>query len=1669
MFEKIKKSKYIAILLSMSIALCQPLSVYPSEDNLEEMIQQETEQVSTESVAEVTETELMTDEPNTESETECATTERITETLETTMETENQTVLEWSGTGYKEQNTIIELSYEDGGFFKQEDALMIKPITNQIVSYEWGFFIEKQIQDNKAYIIKIKNPDIGDLKNTSLYHQKESGELEKISFLYYEEKEDIYIEFLTLNGLGDFLFVTDNIPETSTNDVESTEENIVSEPGSSGLTSQAGLNPSSQSGNESGEAGELSTETDSENQLNNLKDIRIPHSENLSSPSQDVDREPETQANELQTDEQSKVDLRLQPNDKNTEQPSSSSTTDDLLNLDSPSPDKNESKGNDLQLSSDNVETEQSSQASLDETKQNCMSEEQQTSDIDPVVIDEFHISFVNGAERENEKNVWAPSDPAAGHAFIYRVDYTMSGAFSTDIGAFKIELPLHILKDKSGNWADTFSCPYRLRADADKDEKKPDFVYEIDETKNKVVIYNYKPYPTGEAGYIEFAYETTKTTMEYMDMCASTKVNAKVYATNINATVTAEAEAEEIYIDTHATIAYTKKKQPALYYEWDNTWGTKPEDADQYLYLIWPVFSYINKNTSAYNFYLNDTFHEANGTVVGYRFAGQTQFSETNHIDNLISYGDRYDYVLTKYSKEIADKMLEESRGYTLHNDVEAKVSPIDHIDEETSATSSCDWYYKAPVYTGSKGDFWAEKYGVYGNYGVVYDTEDISNYMLGEFEDGEIETLPNLKYYVIANGYPYPYTLSDEADGTINDALNGLYGKKNVNYCLIDDGISIENTALNDDDYDIAGIEINHLIRDAVFNSTTYEFQQTGVTDYKTEDNFSLYVRTGSIWEEAAVYNVKTKTYEKINERYIKESNGRKLSFTAGIKGVKCICSNAYYYTKLILYPEISLYRTSHVLSILKNATAKISVTNAAYFHVTQGDKKIFERATQGTDYVQKVKRESEIKKDIIKTKNIKQESRFEILWNINAKETYVDNSGVHYIYQNSGIFYDLLPAGCNLDISSLIVKESEKTLTNGEYDYEVIENYKNTGRMLLKINMITPTKNEYSLQYITSHDYSAITDYGKNLLNSTVYESGNARIGNGFPDNGGDITDKNILKDIDPDTDAEKFIYAEARYEVNFPVAAVTGLKKMIKSSSSTTYSYNEKVHKNEKYSYQIRLTNDSTTKAKDLIFFDSLENFYQDSGQTEPTVTSDWKGELIGIDVAQFIYKGAKPIIYLSKENINPQDHHDLQERSMNGNQIWIEHEKFKELYGLNEAKAIAVDARNCNDGSDFILDEKDSVSFTIYMKAPEKDNSKKKDPVAYNNIFVSRTAIKEIGEEVIEIPQFFHQDYTQAHYRITGDVSCKKIDATDVTNTIQGVSYQLTGISDYGTSYHETRTSNQAGEIIFTDIEKGKYELKEIYCSEDWQIDNETYIVFITETGETSIPALSQEKDIYYLMDKPRIHANVLFEKKDSVTNSPINGATFKLSGTSDYGTEYCLYAESNIIGRVAFNDIELGTYELKEVKTPEGYIKSNDVYAIEIDERGKVTFYSKNEEMTKNTQNYYQITNEPYHSIRFLKSSTYGNDIYLEDAEFSLIGISDYGTNVNMTAISGKAEDGGIVVFQFLEPGTYTLKETKAPDGYYVDPKSYSVVVQKSGAFEIKGLSKQVVGPTTRQ
>ena len=1281
------------------------------------------------------------------------------------------------------------------------------------------------------------------------------------------------------------------------------------------------------------------------------------------------------------------------------------------------------------------------------------------TQEVTPIIIDGFDASFTSGASLINGKYVWNPSDPATGHMFIYRLDYTMSGTFSTDKGAFKIEVPLHILKDRNGNWADTFDCPYRMESEITETDS-PDFVYSVDEKNNKAIIYNYNPYPAGEAGYVEVSYSTTKNTMNYIDMGGSTNLKAKVYATNANSTVTKEAEAEPVYIDTHATISYTQKKTPTLYTDWNTSWGEKPNDADDYLYLVWPIRSYVNKNTSLYNFYLDDSFTDLGGSVVGYKFAEQSVYTNTNHVDNISTYGDRYDYVLTRHSKAEAKKLLDKKLRYDVHNDIVAKVDPVDQVDEDTAAASSQDWWYETPRYYAPTGHFWAEKYGIYGNYNRVEDSEDISDYTLAEFCDGEENTIDNIKYFTYGIAYPYPWTLADGATGTVDDALNGLYGTKNVDYQFSDDVFYLENTKLNDADYDLTNVEWQPDIRTAKFNQTSYTFDMDRIKAYKESDKIKILAIKNKTWKQVAVYNPQNKAYENIDSSYIKSAAGRNINFVTGIKGVRFMASNAYYYTRFDVYPIISLNRTSNVLSLVGTDKRKVRLKNEANFIVTQNKSTLFERTVTGTDYIQKVVRESEIKKDVIQTKNVKRESRFDVTWKINFTEKYVDNEGVHYILQENGKFYDLLPAGSILNKSSISVMASGGTLSLGDYNYETVDNFNNSGRTMLIVTISEETRNKYVLSYQTSHTYDSINDYGKNLLNSVAYESGNDKIGEGLPDNGGEITDKEYLTDLDKETDANKFKYAEARYNINFPMAASTGLKKQVKNSTAKQYSYETTVHLNEDYSYQVRLTNDASTKSKDVVFFDSLENFYQKAEETKPTKKSDWKGTLVGVNVNNLIFKGISPVIYLSKvDSINIQNHHDLTDTS-----IWMKYDSFVKTYGLEKATAIAIDARRGVNGNSYVMDKKESVSFDIYMKAPAEDKSGKSDPIAYNNIYVERTALRDNGSETEEIPQFYHQDYTKAHYRVSGDLSLRKVDATDMETPIKGITYKLTGTSDYGTDYAEERVSDKNGNMKFETIEKGTYILQEASCSDDWQLNTEAYTVTIGRNGETTVADLTKNDGAYIVSDKPRIHADVLFLKYNNVTNGMIKGAKFRLSGTSDYGNDYLMYATSNDTGRVDFVNIELGTYELAEVETPSGYIPKKEPWKIKVDERGVAVIYDGDKEESKNTAGYYTLINEPYHSIRFVKSSTYGDNIYLEGAEFSLTGVSDYGTNVDKTAISGKAEDGGLVVFDGLEPGTYILKETKAPKDHDLNEKPYTVVVKKNGTFTIDGLEKVKFG-----
>lgn len=1313
--------------------------------------------------------------------------------------------------------------------------------------------------------------------------------------------------------------------------------------------------------------------------------------------------------------------------------------------------------------------------------------------EVEAVTIDAFNVSFSSGAVKtatdEGDKYVWNPTDPASGHDFVYRLDYTVSSTYANGQRALQITLPLHILKDRDGNWADKFDCPY-LAANEVPEGEQPDFVYEINEESNTVTIYNYKDLPAGEAGYIEFSYTTTKSTLDYVDMRPSEGVTATLTAKGSDGgEKTAEATAAPVSIDTHATINYTQKQTPIYYTAWQASWGEKTKDADDYYYLVWPVHTYINKNTSPYNFSLADTFTDYNGEVVGYRFAGQSGYSINDTITNQRSYGDRYDYVLTRYSKEEASKALQDANRYEVHNAVTATVDPIDQVDGDTTAQSSKSWYYQVPEYVHPTGHFWAEKYGIYGRYSIVRSSQDVSDYTLEEFVENKEDSIDNLRYYTYGEGYPYPWTLGEGAtDGGYEDAQNGLYGQKKVDYEFIDDTFYLQGVSkivsspnynltssgvkLNDADYDLTGIEWELILRTATFDETNLKFVEATIKadEYQEEDAITLWVRTENSgeWVQAAVYDLRNSgEYKEIDETYIQSASGQNVTFQPGVKGVRFTCSNAYYHTRINLYPIVSLNRTDFVLGLIDSEEDKIRLTNEANFKVSQDGKTLFDRIVQGTDYIQRVERHSSIKKDITATRNDKLRKQYTVTWRVQASESYTDNDGNYYVPQQSGTFYDLAPAGAVIDLSSVSVTASGQILSAGSYTVTTTENYKDSGRTLLTVAIAEPTSTQYIFTYNTIHQWNAIQDYGKNLLNSVAYETGNDDLGDGLSNNGGSITDKNLLSGLGDGSPADKYLYAEARYAINITMAANTGLLKQVKGPDDTQYSYASTVGTNGVYSYQIRLANDGMTQSKDIIFFDSLENFYQDSANL--AIASDWQGALIDIDLAAMREKGVAPVVYLSAvEGLNPNLHHDLNETDASGAKVWLPYAEFLQAHTLAEARAVAVDATTATGGGAYRLAQGDSLAFTLYLRAPASDETNEDDPTAYNNIYVSRTAIAENEGVETETSQFFHQDYTQIHYRVTGDLHLLKVSAADGQTPVQGATYLLRGTSDYGTVYETRAVTARDGSLTFAGIEKGRYELMETACSDDWQLNTELYNVTVDGAGSVTVDRLIQkdEDGPYLVEDEPRIHADLVFDKRDSTdTNKALEGVEFRLSGTSEYGNDVLLYAESDAQGRVRFANIELGTYTLAETKTLDGYIPPQQTWVVKVDERSVATLYEVDGKTPVKTpaNGYQQIENEPLHKVQFVKSSSYGMNIYLEGAEFTLSGVSDYGADVEMEAVSDSAENFGMVTFDGLEPGTYTLQETDAPADHALNDTRYTVKVYPDGTFEILGMEKETI------
>ena len=247
--------------------------------------------------------------------------------------------------------------------------------------------------------------------------------------------------------------------------------------------------------------------------------------------------------------------------------------------------------------------------------------------------------------------------------------------------------------------------------------------------------------------------------------------------------------------------------------------------------------------------------------------------------------------------------------------------------------------------------------------------------------------------------------------------------------------------------------------------------------------------------------------------------------------------------------------------------------------------------------------------------------------------------------------------------------------------------------------------------------------------------------------------------------------------------------------------------------------------------------------------------------------------------------------------------------------------------------------------------------------------------------------------------------------TDITGeyTIPGALIEVT--NDKGEVIYRAET-DQNGEIPNIPVVPGKYTFREILAPSGYAL-NEAVMTFVVDqdggiTGDTVI------RDDY---------TRVTLKKHDE-NSLPLAGVEFALIRADG---KVVMTARSDPDGRVLFEKIPYGSYTIEETKTLAGYQKHDVSIELKVDG----TFI--NQEKPLDT-----IINTPI-VVKLKKVDQDGN--VLPGAEYALI--NEFGEQI-MTAVS---DVNGILTFEKVPYGKYSVKELSAPEGYLLSKTISELVI----------------------
>jgi len=373
----------------------------------------------------------------------------------------------------------------------------------------------------------------------------------------------------------------------------------------------------------------------------------------------------------------------------------------------------------------------------------------------------------------------------------------------------------------------------------------------------------------------------------------------------------------------------------------------------------------------------------------------------------------------------------------------------------------------------------------------------------------------------------------------------------------------------------------------------------------------------------------------------------------------------------------------------------------------------------------------------------------------------------------------------------------------------------------------------------------------------------------------------------------------------------------------------------------------------------------------------------------------------------------------------------------------------------------------------------------------NNFNTTDAEIKFVNAPIPDVPG----NFSFVKYAKTTNQTIK-------AETLAGAVFALT----QGAEEKYTATSASAGTVSFTNIPTGTYTLSEKTAPTGYIKSDKSVTVVVANDGKVTADGIAWENQVATIESDfennpiPDVPGQFGFTKT-SITGVKLDGAVFTLT----QGTQEKYSATSNTMGTVSFSNIASGTYTLTEKTAPTGYTKSNATVTIVVAKNGALSNDTVTLTATSDANGLVSFSNiasgtytlaEINAPDGYTKSNTTVEVIVTDDGKVTADGIAwaeavttvqnnfenspiadvpgqfsftKYTTTqgetlpgatfaltqngvVKYTAISASA---GTTLFSNILPGTYTLTEESAPNGYTKSTTTVTVVVAKNGEVTV--------------